>query len=123
AGQYLNTSTFYADPTYAETSLVVVRQKTGTSFKGVWLECAGAELDGWTAVGTRGEFEYRRVDLSRDRGPGEAFERATCTYGLHRMRSDGPFSATIWGWDAYASYAYPSGMAQRRLVTRPLVVH
>ncbi len=36
------------------------------------------------------------------------------------MRSDGAFSATLWGWDRYASYAYPGGMAIRKLVETPL---
>ena len=37
------------------------------------------------------------------------------------MKSEGPFAATIWGWDRYVSYAYPGGMAQRKLVDTPLV--
>ncbi len=36
------------------------------------------------------------------------------------MKSDGPFTATVWGWDVAASYAYPGGMAQRKLVETPL---
>ena len=36
------------------------------------------------------------------------------------MQSDGTFTATIWGWDFYASYAYPGGQAQRKLVASPL---
>jgi IgGFc binding protein len=120
AGQYLNAYSFYADPTYSETSLVVVRAKTRGEFKDVWLECAG-NLTGWTPVGTRGEYEFVRVDLSRNKGPGDTFGTSVCQYGLQRMRSEGPFTATIWGWDAYASYAYPGGMAQRKLVTTPLL--
>ena len=36
------------------------------------------------------------------------------------MKSDGPFTATLWGWGMTASYAYPGGMAHRKLVTTPL---
>jgi len=36
------------------------------------------------------------------------------------MRSEGAFSATLWGWGPYASYAYPGGMANRKLVDTPL---
>jgi len=36
------------------------------------------------------------------------------------MRSEGPFTATLWGWDFAASYAYPGGMAHRKLVETPL---
>jgi len=62
-----------------------------------------------------------RVDLQRDGGPGQAFGDKVCQTGLHRMKSDGPFTATIWGWSFAASYAYPGGMALRKLVTTPLL--
>jgi IgGFc binding protein len=115
SGQYLNSYAFYADPTYYETSLVVVRAKLRGEFKDVWLECAG-DLTDWKPVGTRGEYEYVRVDLSLRGKPGATFGTSACHYGLQRMRSEGPFTATLWGWDFYASYAYPGGMAQRKLV-------
>jgi len=120
AGQYLNSYSFFADPTYAETSLVVVRAKTGSEFRDVWLECAG-QLTGWKPVGTRGSYEWVRVDLSRNKGPGDTFGTSVCQHGLQRMRSEGPFTATVWGWDRHASYAYPGGMAQRKLVESPLL--
>ncbi len=120
AGQYLSSYGFYADPTYGETSLVIVRAKAGGKFEDVWLECAG-DLTGWKPVGTRGDYEFLRVDLSRGGGPGDKFDAGVCQHGLQRMRSDGPFTATIWGWDRYASYAYPGGMATRKLVDAPLV--
>ncbi|AKU94691.1 hypothetical protein AKJ09_01355 [Labilithrix luteola] len=119
AGQYLNSYSFFADPTYDETSLVVVRQKTNGKFEDVWLECAD-NLTGFKPVGTRGEFEWMRVDLTRNHGPGQAFDHSQCTSGLQRMHSAGPFTATIWGWASYASYAYPGGMAQRKLVPNAL---
>ncbi|OJY28765.1 MAG: hypothetical protein BGO98_07930 [Myxococcales bacterium 68-20] len=120
-GQYLSSYSFYADPTFAETSLVVVRAKSHGVFKDVWLECAG-NLTDFRPVGTRGDYEFTRVDLTRGRGPGQAFGDKTCLSGVHRMRSEGPFTATVWGWDRWASYAYPGGMAHRTLVTSPLVV-
>lgn len=116
AGQYLDSYSFFADPTFAETSLVIVRAKAGGTFKDVSLECAGM-LTGFRPVGTRGDYEYVRIDLARDRGPGDL----SCRNGLQRMHSEGPFTATLWGWDAYASYAYPGGMAQRKLVQSSLV--
>jgi IgGFc binding protein len=119
AGQYLNSYSVYADPTYQETSLVIVRAKTGSGFKDVWLECAG-KVDGFRPIGTNGKYEYRRVDLMRGGGPGEAFGTSVCNAGLHRLRSDGPFTVTLWGWSQFASYAYPAGMAQRKLVQTPL---
>jgi len=121
AGQYLSSYSFFADPTYKETSLVIIRERTSKGeFKPVWLECAG-DLTDWRPIGARGEYEFTRVDLTRDRGPGDKFGDRVCQSGLQRMRSDGPFTATIWGWDTYASYAYPGGMAARKLVTTPLV--
>jgi hypothetical protein len=123
AGQYLDAYAFYADPTYDETSLVVIRSKSGGgTFEDVMLECAGGALAGWQPIGVSGRFEFRRVDLIRAAGPGEVFPAGTCTSGLQRMNSKGPFTATLWGWGRTASYAYPGGMAQRKLVTTSLVV-
>ena len=122
AGQYLNAYTFLADPTYPETSLVLVRERTAAGFEDVWLDCAGGAVGDWTAIGEGGKFEYRRVDLSRSGGPGESFPGGTCTRGRQRLTSKGPFAATLWGWGPWASYAYPGGMAQRKLVSVPLDV-
>ena len=119
AGQYLSSYSFYADPTYRDTSLVIVRAKSGGKFEDVWLECAG-DLTGFQPVGTRGDYEWLRVDLAIAGGPGQSFGTSTCHNGLQRMRSNGPFTATLWGWSYYASYAYPGGMAQRKLVETPL---
>lgn len=122
AGQYLDRYSFYADPTYSETSLVVVRAKTtgaDPKFEDVWLECAGT-LTGWKPVGTRGQYEWLRIDLTKNYGPGATFDTGVCQSGLQRMKSEGPFTATLWGWDRAASYAVPGGMAQRKLVTQPL---
>lgn len=119
ARQYLNSYSFFADPTYDETSLVLIRAKRGGAFERVWLECAG-DLADFKPVGTRGDYEWTRVDLVRSGQPGQTFGDKTCSSGLQRMHSDGPFTATIWGWSRYASYAYPGGMAQRSLVNSPL---
>ncbi len=120
AGQWQSSYSFYADPSYDETSLVVIRGKQRGKFEDVWLECAGI-LEGWTPIGTRGDFEFVRVDLQRGGGPGQSFGDKVCQTGLHRMKSEGPFTATIWGWSFAASYAYPGGMALRKLVDAPLL--
>lgn len=119
AGQYLNAYGFYADSTYYETSLVVVRAKANAKFEDVWLECAGV-LTNWQPIGTRGQYEFVRVDLERHNGPGDTFGASTCTVGVQRMKSNGPFTATLWGWGDDTSYAVPGGMAQRKLVSQPL---
>ncbi len=119
AGQYLSSYSFYADPTYSDTSLVVVRSKARGTFHDVSLGCAGTVSD-FKPVGKRGEYEFARVDLGTKGKPGLTSDAGVCSSGLHRMRSDGPFTATIWGWDWYSSYAYPGGLAQRKLVSIPL---
>lgn len=116
AQQYQSAYSFYADPTYSDTSLVIIRRKTNGEFKDVWLECAGVLTD-WTPIGVRGEYEWRRVELARRHGKGDSFGDLTCGLGLQRMRSDGEFTATVWGWDSYTSYAYPGGTALRTMST------
>ena len=117
--QYRSAYSFYADSAYRENSLVIVRKSVRGEFKPVWLECAG-ELEGFLPIDSRGDYEYRRVDLSRGFKPGEKFGDKQCIAGLQRMRSEGPFTATIWGWDIAASYGYTAGMAIRKLVDAPL---
>ncbi|OJY29063.1 MAG: hypothetical protein BGO98_42475 [Myxococcales bacterium 68-20] len=119
SGQYMSSYSFYADSSFSEHSLVIVRKKTHGAFKDVWLECAG-NLPDWKPIDSAGQYEYRRVDLSRNFGPGDSFGEKRCTTGLQRMRSEGAFSATLWGWGKYASYAYPGGTAFRKLVEIPL---
>ena len=114
-GQYMSSYSFYADSTYPEHSLVIVRKKTRGEFKDVWLECAG-NLPDFRPIDTAGQYEYTRVDLSRLFRPGDKFGDKQCTTGLQRMKSEGPFAATLWGWGSYASYGYPGGLANRKLV-------
>ena len=123
SGQYLNKYTFYADPTFSQSSVVVVRPRTSTGFKDVWLECAGANIATFAPIGTEGRFEYARLELTRKMKPVETIAGGKrCGFGVHTLRSEGPFAATLWGWGVASSYAYPGGTAQRKLVTRPLVV-
>ncbi|AKU98779.1 hypothetical protein AKJ09_05443 [Labilithrix luteola] len=119
-GQYLNSYSFFADPTYGDASLVFVRAKSHGEFKDVWLDCAGGNVTDFRPIGTRGEYEFARVDLAKHGGPGSTFGDHVCRNGLQRATSDGPFTATVWGWDYAASYAYPGGMALRKLVQTPL---
>ncbi len=57
---------------YDETSLVIVRAKSHGAFKDVWLECAG-NLTDLRPIGTRGDYEFTRVDLERSTAPGQTF--------------------------------------------------
>jgi hypothetical protein len=116
-GEYLSRYVFFADPTYPETNLVIVRQKGLTGFADVTLDCAGP-LTGWQPIGTNGQFEYTHFDLVRYN-----FEaQGNCNTGKHEIASDLPFGLTVWGWGSgvtgtslsgfysqYVSYAYPGG--------------
>ncbi|UQA61824.1 IgGFc-binding protein [Polyangium aurulentum] len=105
--QYLKRYVFFTDPTYPETSLVVVRAPNldGT-FDDVQLKCRGV-LDGWQKIGG---YEYTRVNLVT----GNFSSVNGCTNGRHEMSSDSPFAVTVWGWGTtppskLVSYAYPAG--------------
>ena len=110
--QYLDSYVLFTDPTYSETSLVVVRKPStidGT-FANVTLDCAG-ELTGWQPFGP---YEYTRIDLVT----GDFQNVGNCSNGRHEISSPLPFGVTVWGWGStnafsfftqYVSYAYPAG--------------
>ncbi|AKT42572.1 IgGFc-binding protein [Chondromyces crocatus] len=111
--QYLKSYTFFTDPTYPETNLVVTRKRTESGFADVQLACAGT-LTGWQPVGTGGEYEYTRIDLVR----GNFVPQNGCNNGRNELTSSGPVGLTVWGWGSAAtgnfstqavSYAYPAG--------------
>ncbi|MBK7585798.1 MAG: IgGFc-binding protein [Myxococcales bacterium] len=120
-GQYLDSYVFFTDPSYPETSLVVVRQKdTGGAFQDVELECMGV-LSDWKPLGS---YEYTRVTLVT----GQFQDQGKCSNGRQSMKSKAPFTATVWGWGsvtfgptdvytAYVSYAYPAGMGTKLINT------
>jgi len=88
--QWLNEYIFFADPTYGDSNLVVVRKEGPNGFVDVNLDCVGA-LGGWQPVG---EYEYTRVDLRLHDAPVGA-----CDNGRHSIESDVPFGITVWGFD------------------------
>jgi len=111
--QYQSDYVLFTDPTYPETSLVVVRNKKDGAFADVNLGCAG-NLGGWTALGT--DQEWTRIDLVT----GNFQDQGNCSNGRHEMSSTNPFGVTVWGWGSsasigfnsvYVSYAYPAGAA------------
>jgi hypothetical protein len=119
SAQYLRSYVFFTDPTYPETNLVLVRQKTATGFKDVNLDCVGT-VTGWQALGAN--YEYARVDLVR----GNFQKQGTCDNGRHEIKSDGTFGLTVWGWGSSASgafsslavsYAYPAGASVKSINT------
>ncbi len=113
AEQYLDNYVFFTDPSYAYTSLVVVRRDEGRGFADVHLDCAGT-VEGWRPVGTDGRFEYAYVNMVRHFQP-QSFPGGQCTNGGHEMQSTGPFTVTVWGFGRASSYAYPAGAGVRTL--------
>ncbi len=128
--QYLSRYTFFTDPTYPETNLVVVRVKDPQfGFPDVNLDCAGS-LSSWTNVGSSGTYQFTRVDLSTGNFQGVG----NCNNGVHVIQAtfagdaatgSPMFGMTVWGWGSAAtlqadqeddprftrwvSYGYPSG--------------
>lgn len=130
--QYLPRYTFFTDPTYPETNLVVVRVRDAAT--GQWpditLDCpvpppAGAGvLTGWSPVGTSGNYEMTRRFLSTGNFSGVN----GCDNGVRSITGsfasptvDGSvlvprFGVTIWGWGNNQTYPYdgdgPGGILQ-----------
>jgi hypothetical protein len=110
--QFLSSYVFFADPTYPETDLVVVRApaKSDGQFHEVVLDCAGP-ITGWQTVGN---FQWARADLMTGNFQGVG----ACSTGRHEIHSAGPFGLQVWGWGTpmtttfteNVSYGYPGGM-------------
>jgi len=103
--------TFFTEPGFPETSLVVVRESVNSVFQDVKLDCAGT-LTGWAAIDATNLYQYTRLDLSTGNFSGQN----GCDNGAHTATSAGPFTVTTWGWGnsttgTYSvSYALPSGL-------------
>jgi hypothetical protein len=130
--QYLPRYTFFTDPTYPETNLVVVRVREPTTglMPDVTLDCAGP-LAGWQPVGTSGRYQMTRIDLSTGNFQGVG----GCDNGVHTITASFAgveggavqprFGVTVWGWGngitlpaddetnpkftRWVSYGYPAG--------------
>lgn len=130
--QYLDNYVLFADPTYPETNLVVVRTRSkiaSEGFKDVMLDCLGGGMEpgaltGWKPLGgdpsdpDSHQYEYTRVNLVTGN-----FEGVNgCANGRREMSSPLPFGVTVWGWGSkaaqgtqFVSYAYPAGASVRPL--------
>lgn len=110
--QYLRRYTFFTDPTYPETNLVLIRRKYDGDFSDVTLDCAGV-VSGWQNLDSAGDYQYTHIDLVT----GNFQPVGGCDNGLHVIESDAPFGLAVWGWGSAAaalfsqavSYAYPAG--------------
>ena len=115
--QFLDRYVFFADYTYPDTSLTVVRRKAKDGFKPVVLECGG-EITGFAPLGSSGEYEFAWVKLTSGWGP-QKLANGECGYGRHEARSEAPFSITVWGIGQDASYGFAGGMGSRPINDAP----
>ena len=114
--QFLDRYVFFADYTYPETMLTVVRRRTDKGFLPVELECG--EIGGFQPLGSSGDYEFAWVKLTEGSLP-QKVGNGECGYGRHEARSDGPFSITVWGIGIDASYGYAGGMGSRPINDAP----
>lgn len=104
---------FYADPSFPETNLVLVRASALGTFADVTLDCAGV-IGGWQSLGA---YQWARVDLTRH----DFEDVGSCSSGYHAITSTAPFGLWVWGWGtpettaftSGVSYGYPAGMSVR----------
>ncbi len=116
--QFLDRYVFFADYSFPETRLTMVRRKTPKGFMPVELDCLG-EVGGFQPLGTAGEYEYAWVDLTTSFVPASG----TCRAGRREAKSDGPFAVTVWGLGYCASYGYAGGAGSRPLTQVEVPVH
>ncbi|HVH46657.1 MAG TPA: IgGFc-binding protein [Labilithrix sp.] len=115
--QFLDHYVFFADYTYPDTILTVVRRKSANGFAPVELGCGG-EIEGFAPLGSSGEYEYAWVRLTAGSVP-QKLAKGECGYGRHEARSDAPFAITVWGIAQDASYGYAGGMGSRPVNDAP----
>ncbi|HEY1815628.1 MAG TPA: IgGFc-binding protein [Kofleriaceae bacterium] len=117
--QYLSQYTFFTDPTYPETDLVLTRERVNGAFADVTLDCVGT-VTGWMPIDAADDMEYTRVDLVT----GNFMSVGNCNNGLHVATSSQPFGLVVWGWGSAAStgffsqavsYAYPAGASVKQI--------
>jgi hypothetical protein len=105
--QFLTSYTFTTHPLFPETNLVLVRMRASSGFADVNISCADAPLVGWAALDAEGQYEYLRLDLSRD----DFASQGKCSNGWQHLSSSLPFSVTIWQWGS--AQTEPSFTSQR----------
>jgi hypothetical protein len=117
--QFLKAYTFFTDPTYPETNLVLTRERDGGQFAEVTIDCVGT-VTGWQPIDATDQIEYARVDLVTGNFQGVG----NCNNGLHVASSSNKFGLVVWGWGSaatglfsstYVSYAYPAGASLKHI--------
>ncbi len=116
--QFLDRYVFFADYTYPDTTLTVVRRRSDKGFLPVEIDCGGA-IEGFAPLGSSGEYEYAWVKLTVG-SVAQKLSKGECGYGRHEVWSNAPFSITVWGVGQDASYGYAGGMGSRPINAAPL---
>ena len=111
--QFLKAYTFFTDPTYPETNLVLTRERDGGQFADVTLDCVGT-VTGWQPIDRRGQIEYTRVDLVTGNFQGVG----NCNNGLHVASSANKFGLVVWGWGSAATGLFQSTVRELRVSRR-----
>ena len=89
--QYLAKYTFFTDPTYPETNLVLIREAQNGTFADVEVDCAGT-ISGWQDLDAAGTVQYARLDMVTGN-----FEPVHgCDNGIHTATSAQPFGLVVW---------------------------
>ena len=110
--QWLTSYTFAVEPTYRDTSIVIVQGRSEGVFQDVKLDCRKDPLSAWQDVGREGKYQTTWVALQKD---GQSV--GDCDFGAHTISSRGPLTVTVWGMDDLVSYAFPAGAGVRKINT------
>jgi IgGFc binding protein len=87
--------------------IVAALDAATNQFPTVNLDCAGT-LTGWQPVGTKGKYQFTRLDLSTGNFQGQN----ACNNGVHGIKASlegappgdaAAFGLTVWGWGSGAT--------------------
>lgn len=105
---------FFMEPSYQNSHLVVVRARGASGFDPVALDCLSSPL-AFSPLGLGGQYEFARVDLVTANAP-----QGSCSAGLRTLSGDGGFVGRAWGWSQLGfengvgvSYAFPVGLGTK----------
>jgi hypothetical protein len=114
-GEYMSQYTVFADPSYANTYLVVAQDKD-TGYGDVSIDCLpGTDhtvpSSAWTEI-PGGNIRYSIVPLRLNGSPSGA-----CDAGVHVASGKSPFGAALWSIGDHTSIAYTPAVGTKTLTT------
>jgi hypothetical protein len=112
--EYMSEYTVFAEPSYANATLVVTQDK-GAGYTDVTVDCLPGNhvvpSSSWTEIQSA-NIRYATVPLRQD---GSAV--GACDAGVHVVKGLSPFGLTLWGLGDHTSYAYTPAMGTKTLTT------